>query len=97
MSETWIEEVLFRGRPPSGPGSEESPRFHVVFGVQTINPISETLDRSLVGPVDAAVAESYGYTPLGIVGQINLEAFKRIAELEQKIEELERSDIPGEQ
>lgn len=88
-TETWIEEVLFRGRPPSGPGSEQSPRFHVVFGVQSENPISGELNRNLVGPIDAKTAEGYGYTPLGIVQQINIELAKRVSELEARVAELE--------
>lgn len=87
--EQWIEEVLFRGRPPSGEDSEKPPRFHVIFGVQETNPLTGEKVRSFVGPVDAATAASYGYTPQGLVEAINLQAFNQITDMEAQIAALE--------
>jgi hypothetical protein len=84
----WIEEVLFRGRPPSGPDSEKSPKLHVVFGMQTEDPFSpgEKIRRT-VGPMDMETAKKHGYTPALLVEQINLSAFDRIQELEAQVAE----------
>lgn len=100
MVEQWIEEVLFRGRPPSGTDSEKPPRFHVVFGVQDDDPLTpEQKVRRTIGPVDATRAAEMGYTPMGLVAEINLQAFQQIetmeadvAAKESRITELEQSN-----
>ena len=79
--EIWVEEVLFRGRPPSGPDSELPPRLHVVMGVQRLeedllNASNSRLVRQITDPLTMAQAqEAFGFTPAGLVEQINGQAF----------------------
>jgi len=86
--EQWIEEVLFRGRPPSGLGSDQSPRLHVVIGMQADDPFTPGEKvRKTLGPMDMASAiEKFGYTPAKLVAEINISLSTRISELETKIE-----------
>lgn len=59
----WIEEFLFRGRPPSGPGSEMPIEFQVTLGQQVTNPFDASLppSRRLIGPLTPAQAAEAGW------------------------------------
>lgn len=85
--EQWIEEILFRGRPPSGPGSEEAPSFQVTVGQQVANPFdaSQPPTRRLIGPMTPGQAEALGLSLSVLVDGINAEAINRVAELEAEV------------
>lgn len=86
MTEQWIEEILFRGRPPSGPSSEEPGSFHVVIGLQADDPLSPgEKTRKLLGPMSLSTAEELGYTFEDILHGINTDVIKRVSELEAQV------------
>ena len=92
MVEEWIEEFLFRGRPPSGPDSDKAPTWHVVIGQQADSPLSpEEKVRKVVGPLSVAQAELAGWPLTRIVKDINTDAVKRIAELDVVVAERDSS------
>lgn len=83
MVEEWIEEFLYRGRPPSGSGSALAPAWHVVIGQQVDSPFgNEEKSRRLVGPLTLDQSETLGWPLDGIIAGINGEAVKRVNELE---------------
>lgn len=89
--EEWIEEFLYRGRPPSGPDSDKEPAFHVVIGTQAESPLdpSEKV-RKFSAPMSLQAAEDKGWTFAEIIADLNLNAIKRITELEAQVAELNK-------
>lgn len=76
--EQWIEEFLYRGRPPSGPGVDQPPAFHVVIGQQAGSPFDDgAQQRRTIGPMSLEAAEQAGWTLEGIVAALNAEAIKQ--------------------
>lgn len=75
--ETWIEEFLFRGRPPSGPGSEMPVTFQVIVGRQIESGLTPgKFERELVGPLtpEQAAAAPYNLDLGALVAGINAAA-----------------------
>lgn len=88
--EEWIEEFLYRGRPPSGPDSDKAPAFHVVIGQQVDSPFGDgTKQRRTVGPMSLEAAEAAGRTFDEIVEAMNGDAIKHCAAMDAKVAELE--------
>lgn len=91
--ETWVEEVLFRGRPANGPGSELPPRLYVVMGVQReeaslIDPTQTEWKRQLTDPMTMTQArERFGYSASGLVDLINDQAFAEVERLTEQLAE----------
>lgn len=85
--EQWIEEFLFRGRPPSGPGSEMPQTFHVMVGQQVPNAFdpNEPPQRRVVGPLTPEQALDMGLDLETLIEGINAEAINQISELESAI------------
>ncbi|MFY9351106.1 MAG: hypothetical protein WBL20_16325 [Sphingobium sp.] len=97
--ETWVEEVLFRGRPANGPGSELPPRLYVVMGVQReeaslIDPTQTEWKRQLTDPMTMTQArERFGYSPSGLVELINDQAFAEVERLTAQLaQQVQRAD-----
>lgn len=81
--EQWIEEFLYRGRPPSGADSDKAPAFHVVIGQQVDSPFdAEQKQRRVIGPVSLEAAEQAGWTFDEIIAEMNADAIKRCDELD---------------
>lgn len=91
--ETWIEEFLYRGRPPTGPGSELAPDFHVIVGQQVANPFGgdDPPSRRTVGPLTPTQAAEMGYSLETLVTGINTATLSEVDRL-RKIE----TDLRGE-
>lgn len=88
--EEWIEEFMYRGRPPSGSDSDKVPTFHVVIGQQVESPFDVTQkQRRTLGPMSLEAAEQAGWTFEAIVTGMNADAIKQCAAHEAKIAELE--------
>ena len=88
--EQWIEEFLYRGRPPSGSDSDKTPAFHVVIGSQAESPLDPAEKvRKFSSPMSLEAAEQAGWTFEAIVAGMNTEAIKQCAAHEVKIAELE--------
>lgn len=99
----WIEEFLFRGVPPSGPGSDRTPAWHLIVQKQFPNPANP--DGNPIRSPDFAEimtplqAEAIGLRLADIVAGINAEAIDRVAALEAEIaplrEEIEALTAEG--
>jgi hypothetical protein len=78
--EQWIEEFLYRGRPPSGPGSEQLPVFHVMVGQQAPDPIYPEGPpvRRIIGPLTPEQAAAMGLTLPDLVAGINDDAIEEV-------------------
>lgn len=90
--ETWIEEFLFRGRPPSGPGSDAPVTFQVTIGRQVESALNPgEYERRTYGPLtpEQAATEPYGMDLSALVAGINVTALDRVAELEAALSVLE--------
>lgn len=88
--EQWIEEFLYRGRPPSGPDSAKAPAFHVVIGQQVDSPFeADVKQRRMAGPMSLEVAEAAGWTFDEIIAAMNGDAIKHCAAMDAKAAELE--------
>ena len=88
MMEEWIEEFLYRGRPPSGPDSNKEPAFHVVIGTQAESPLDPTEKvRKFSPPLSLQAAEDKGWTFSEIIANLNLNLIKRVSELEAVVAE----------
>lgn len=75
--EQWIEEFLFRGRPP---GSTEPPAYHVVIGQQVSDPFEpDKKTRRLLGPMTPEQAEAMGFPASALVAGINDAAVAEVA------------------
>lgn len=87
--EEWIEEFLYRGRPPSGPDSDKEPTFHVVIGRQADSPLNpgEKVRRTVV--MTPEQAEAAGWALASIVAEINAESIKQCDALKAKVTDLE--------
>lgn len=73
--EEWIEEFLFRGRPPTGPGSDGPPTFHLVIGRQADSPFpGEAKQRQLLNPMTPEQADAAGWPLSKIIEGINTDA-----------------------
>jgi hypothetical protein len=94
MMEDWIEEFLYRGRPPTGPDSDTPPAFHVIIGQQVDSPFGDgEKQRRMLGPMTLAKAADLGHNLTGIVEGINEAAISRIDELEEQLAaETQRAD-----
>ena len=87
--EEWIEEVVYRGRPPSGEGSDLSPGWHVIIGQQVDSPFENGVkQRRLLGPLTIAQALEMGYTLPSVLETLNTSAINEIAELKVELTEL---------
>lgn len=92
--EEWIEEFLFRGRPPSGPGSEMPSEFQVTIGQQVANPFDASLppSRRTIGPLTPTQAAEAGWPVDRLVADVNAAALAQLdstrAELDRAREEL---------
>lgn len=99
--EQWVEEFLFRGRPPSGPGREDPPTWHVVIGQQLPNAFdpNEPPQRRLLGPLTPEQAKTaFGIDLPKAIEEINTAAVERVAELEsEKAQLLHEADELREQ
>lgn len=85
--EEWIEEFLFRGRPPSGPDSDQTPTWHVVIGQQQDSPFAgREKDRNLAGPMSPEQAEALGWPLSRLLDGINAEAVRSLNELQAQVE-----------
>lgn len=89
--EEWIEEFLFRGRPPSGPGSDMPREFQVTIGQQVANPFDASLppSRRTIGPLTPAQAAEAGWPIERLVEGINAAA---LAELDETKARLTRTE-----
>lgn len=84
--ETWIEEWHFQGRPPSGPDSDKSPRYHVRIGRQAADPFNaDQLVRQTSDPILSPQLSAMGYSPAGLIELFNLDALNRISELDDQM------------
>lgn len=84
--ETWIEEWLFRGRPPSGADSDKSPRYHIVIGKQAPDPFNpDQMVRQLSAPILSEQLEEFGFSRAALIDQFNIDALDRIAELDDQV------------
>lgn len=88
--EQWIDEFLFRGRPPSGPGSDVPPTFHAVVGQQTPDPFGgDTPSRRLIGPLTPGEAEAMGLSLDALCDAVNGASIDHIDALQKQIAALE--------
>ncbi|MEO7466912.1 MAG: hypothetical protein ABIV36_07865 [Sphingobium limneticum] len=86
MVEEWVEEWLFRGRPPSGPGSDMPRDYQVMIGWQapaTRDP--SKLDRGVEGPYTPAQAEALGHSITSLVEGVNAAAIEDVAMLTSQL------------
>ncbi|SMH42591.1 hypothetical protein [Mesorhizobium australicum] len=76
--EEWIEEFLYRGRPPSGPGSEMPSEFQVTIGQQAPNPFDPALppSRRTIGPLTPTQAAEAGWPVERLVAGLNAAALR---------------------
>jgi hypothetical protein len=90
--ETWLEEFLYRGRPPSGPGSELAPDFHVILGRQAPDPLNPgSMRRELSLPLTPAQAAALGFVLPELISTINSAGLDRVRALEAENETLTAS------
>ena len=90
--EEWIEEFLFRGRPPSGPGADEPVTYHVVIGQQADSPLGEGEKvRKAVGPLTPAQSQAAGWPVTRLVEEVNTQALARIDVLTGEVAVLEQA------
>lgn len=88
--EEWIEEFLYRGRPPTGPDSDKAPAFHVVIGQQVDSPFDATQkQRRTIGPMSLEAAEQAGWAFEEIIAEMNADAIKQCETLQEKLAEAE--------
>lgn len=82
MVEEWVEEWLFRGRPPSGPGSDMPRDYQVMIGWQAPSPRDPNKrDRGRDGPYTPAQAEALGHSITTLVEGVNAAAIEDVAML----------------
>lgn len=76
----WIEEFLFRGRPPSGPGSDMPVEYQVTIQQQVENPFDPSLapTRRSIGPLTPAAAAELGWDLTTIIKGLNANALAEI-------------------
>lgn len=94
--ETWFEEVLFRGRPPSGPGSDQPAEYQVTIGRQVQSALDPSkYEREYVGPLTPAQAlDRFGMDVAAVVAGINTAAVNDaagLADARARIDQLEES------
>ena len=86
MVEEWLEDFLFRGRPPSGAGAEGAPAWHVIIGQQVDSGFNDgEKSRRLIGPLTIVQAEAAGWPLARVINGVNDVAAKRVTELEAVI------------
>lgn len=85
--ESWIEEFLYRGRPPSGPDSDKVPTFHVVLGQQAPDPFDPDGPpaRRLTLPMTPEQAVQAHLLLPDLVAGINAQAVIAIGLLEMQL------------
>lgn len=89
--EQWIEGFVYRGRPPSGPGSDLEPAWHAEIGEQSDHPAGDgRKTREPIQTLNMAQAEAAGWGLPEALQAINAEMIKYANELEAKVAELER-------
>jgi hypothetical protein len=78
--EYWLEEFTYRGRPPSGEGSESPPEYHVRIGFQQPDPFNPdgSMKRSISDALTPARAEAAGWPLSMVVKAINAETLKAL-------------------
>lgn len=78
--EEWIEEFLYRGRPPSGPGSELPSVFQVTIGQQVASPFGDDQPpiRRTIGPLTPEQAAAAGWSLTKIVKGLNTAALAEV-------------------
>lgn len=92
--EFWIEEWLFRGRPPSGPDSEKLPSCQIIIGKQVDDPFNPgKLLRQLSNPISPDQLPEYGFSAEDLITSFNLEALKTIAQLQSELSSLKNEII----
>lgn len=96
--EYWVEEFLFRGVPPSGPGSERVSAYHVIIGSQAESAlVPGQFERRISGALTPEQAqEQFGLSLADLVTGINAVAISNAMALtsyantlEEKTEALE--------
>jgi hypothetical protein len=88
--ETWIEEFLFRGRPPSGPGSEMPVTFQVIVGRQIESRLTPGKFERELSPAltpEQAAAAPYNLDLGALVAGINAAAVGEAMALGAAIEQ----------
>lgn len=75
----WLEEFLFRGRPPIGPGSELPSEFHIMIGQQAPSAFNqEEFERRLMGPLTPEEVAALGLSLPDILEQIDTAALNEL-------------------
>jgi hypothetical protein len=96
MMQQWFEEVTFRGRPPEGPGSDQSSEFHITIGRQGASVLNPgEYERKFLGPLTPAQAEAMGMDVATILADINTAALNDVASLTAQVDQLaqEKADL----
>lgn len=80
--EEWIEEFLYRGRPPSGPDSEKPVDFQVTIGRQAPSVLDPDgpPERRFIGPLTPTQAAEAGWPLEKIVKGLNKSALASLDE-----------------
>jgi len=92
MKEQWLEEFIYRGRPPSGPDAWKPPTWHVQIGIQDDHPfVPQTKVRELSGPMTPEQAAVAGWDLPAVIAEINGQAIARANEMTAKAAELEKN------
>lgn len=93
--QTWIEEFLFRGRPPEGPGADQPSTFHVIVAQRETSEISPSgyTDPVLRTVTPEVALSKYNLDLTTLVTGINSVAIDRVAELEGQVAALEAQVI----
>ncbi len=88
--EQWIESFLYRGRPPSGPGSELPCAFQVEIGQQVADPFdpSGPPSRRVTLPLTPEQAATAGFHLADLITGINADAIEENANLTNEIADL---------
>jgi len=94
--EWWIEGLVVRGFPPSGPGSEKPMGFHVEIGRQWVDPANpDAMPRREVSlPMSIEDAEKIGFALPKFLAELNAEAVEAVVKLELQMQAAEQ-EIAG--
>lgn len=86
----WFEEFTFRGRPPSGVGSDLPSEFHLIIGRQVTSALDPSRhERELVGPLTPDQAAGMGLPLETVLEAINEVAVQDVIDLTAQVAALE--------
>ncbi len=77
---TWIEEFLYRGRPPSGPGSELDATYHIILKQSVESPFGpqEAPVQRTIGPLTPEQSQAAGHPLASLIAGINAAAIQEM-------------------